>query len=125
MSLTAKVTDEASQIVSKIRVLADTSSTFRPLRQHLTAITSIEGPLPGRKRLVRPVTIVIEFDDEEVVVSEPEFHMHASAPTEKEAVDAFRRIFSGYLDSLTRREKTLGPQLRDQLNYLRSIIASE
>jgi hypothetical protein len=95
------------------------------LRQHLTTITSIEGPLPGSRRLVRPITIVIELDDEEVVVSEPEFHMHASAPTEEEALIAFRRIFSGYLDSLAQREKTLGPQLRDQLNYLRSVIASE
>jgi len=51
--------------------------------------------------------------------------MHAAAPTEAEALEAFKRIFSGYLDSLTRREKTLGPQLRDQLNYLRSIIVSE
>jgi len=125
MSLTAKVTDEAPHIMSNIRVLADTSSTFQQLRQHLTTITSIEGPLPGRRRLARPITIVIEFDEEEVVVSEPEFHMHASAPTEEEALIAFRRIISGYLDSLAQREKTLGPQLRDQLNYLRSVIASE
>ena len=93
--------------------------------EHLTTITSIEGSLPGSRRLVHPITIVIEFDDEEVVVSEPEFLMHASASTEEEALIAFRRIFSGYLDSLTRREKTLGPQLRDQLDYLRSVIVSE
>jgi len=125
MSLTAKVTDEAPHIMSNIRVLADTSSTFQQLRQHLTTIASIEGPLPGRRQLVRPITIVIEFDDDEVVVSEPAFHMHASAPTEEEALIAFRHIISGYLDSLAQREKTLGPQLRDQLNYLRSVIASE
>jgi len=125
MSLTAKVTDEAPHTMSNIRILADASSTFQQLRQHLTTITSIEGSLPGRRRLARPVTIVIEFDDEEVVVSEPEFHMHASAPTEEEALITFRRIISGYLDSLARREKTLGPQLRDQLDYLRSVIASE
>ncbi len=93
--------------------------------EHLTIITPLEGSLPGSRRLVRPITIVIEFDDDEVVVSEPEFHMHASAQTEEGALVAFRRIISGYLDSLARRKKTLGPQLRDQLNYLRSIIASE
>ena len=91
----------------------------------LIVITNIEGPLPGRRRLVHPITIVIEFDDGEIVVSEPEFHMHASASTENEALNAFRRILSGYLDSLARREKILGPQLRDQLNYLRSVIVSD
>jgi hypothetical protein len=85
----------------------------------------ITGLLPGGRRLTRPLTVAVEHDDGEVIVSEPLFHMHAAAPTEAEALEAFKRIFSGYLDSLTRREKTLGPQLRDQLNYLRSIIVSE
>ena len=86
---------------------------------------AITGPLPGGRRLIRPLTVMVEYDEEEVVVSEPRFHMHASAPTEAEALAAFRRILSGYLDSLTRREKTLGQQLHDQLDYLRSVIASE
>jgi hypothetical protein len=68
---------------------------------------------------------MVEYDEEEVVVSEPRFHMHVSASTEAEALAAFRRILSGYLDSLTRREKTLGQQLHDQRDYLRSVIASE
>ncbi len=86
---------------------------------------TITGALPGGRRLTRPLTVMIEYDDEEVVVSEPRFHMHASAPTEAEALNAFRRILSGYLDSLTRREKTLGLPLQDQLNYLRSVITSK
>ena len=125
MSLTAKVTDEASHITNNIRILADASSTFQQFRPHLTTITSIEGPLPGRRRLVRPITIVIEFDDEEVVVSEPVFHMHASASTEEEALAAFRRIFSGYLDVLASRENRLDQYLHEQLTYLRSSITSE
>ena len=89
------------------------------------AYRRITGLLPGGRRLTRPLTVAVEYDDGEVIVSEPLFHMHAAAPTEAEALEAFKRIFSGYLDLLTRREKTLGPQLRDQLNYLRSIIVSE
>jgi len=122
MRLTANAGDEFFNYVC---VLADTTSTFKDLRQHPTIITNIEGPLPGGRRLIHPITIVIEFDDEEVVVSERRFHMHASAPTEAEALNAFRRILSGYLDSLTRREKTLGQPLLEQLNYLRSIITLE
>ena len=125
MSLTAKVTTQSPHTDSNFRFLADASSTFQPLRQPPTVITNIEGLLPGGKRLIHPITIVIEYDDGEVIVSEPNFHMHASAPTENEALNAFRRIFSGYLDLLALREKTLGPQLRDQLNYLRSVITSE
>jgi len=90
-----------------------------------TIFRTITGSLPGGRRLIRPLRVAVEYDDGEVIVSEPLFHMHAAAPTEAEATNAFKSIFSGYLDSLTRREKTLGPQLYDQLNYLRSIIASE
>lgn len=90
-----------------------------------TILRTITGSLPGGRRLIRPLRVMVEYDDGEVIVSEPLFHMHAVAPTEVEGINAFKRIFSGYLDSLTRREKTLGPQLYDQLNYLRSIIASE
>ena len=125
MRYTATVATQSPHTDSNVRFLADSSSTFQPPRQRQTVITNIDGPLPGGRHLVHPITVVIEFDDGEVVVSEPEFHMHASAPTENEALNAFRRILSGYLDSLARREKTLGPQLRDQLNYLRSVIVSE
>jgi hypothetical protein len=85
----------------------------------------LSGHLPGGRQLVHSITVIIEHDEEEVVVTEPRFHMHAAGPTEAEALAAFRRIFSGYLDMLTRREKTLGQPLRDQLAYLRSVIVSE
>jgi len=111
--------------MNSVRILANTSSTFQELIQHPIIITNLEGPLPGGRRLVHPIMIVIEFDDEEVVVSERRFHMCASAPKEVEALNAFRRILSGYLDSLTRHEKTLGQPLLEQLNYLRSIITLE
>jgi hypothetical protein len=96
-----------------------------PVRYPITIYSIETGPLPGGKRLIHPIIVWVEHDEGEVVVSEPHFHMHASAPTEVEAIAVFRRILSGYLDSLARREKTLGPPLRDQLNYLRSVIASE
>jgi hypothetical protein len=90
-----------------------------------TISRTISGPLPDGTRLLQPLIVTVEYDYGEVIVSEPLFHMHAAAPTETEAIETFKRIFSGYLDSLTRREKMLGPQLRDQLYYLRSVIASE
>ena len=95
-----------------------------PIPIPMTSRTII-GTLPGGRWLARPLTVAIQYDDGEVIVSEPLFHIFAVASTEAEALEAFKRILSGYLDSLTRREKTLGPQLRDQLNYLRSIIVVE
>ena len=77
------------------------------------------------RRLYRPLTVAIEYDEEEVVVSEPRFHIHASASTEAEALASFRRIFSGYLDVLSTREEKLDPYLREQLAYLRSYIVIE
>jgi hypothetical protein len=119
------LTDSLGTFRDKVKVAVTSSEVFRPLTQIPPKIITIEGTLPGGRWLTRPITIVIEYDDGEFVVSEPEFHMHASASTEREAISAFRRIFSGYLDVLAAREKTLGPQLRDQLDYLRSAIASE
>ncbi len=108
-----------------ISFLPNVRLAYQPLTSTPHTFRKITGSLPGGRRLTHPLIVMVEYDDEEVVVSERRFHMHASAPTEEEALVAFRRIFSGYLDSLAQREKTLGPQLRDQLNYLRSVIASE
>jgi hypothetical protein len=83
---------------------------------------TIDGALPNGRWLTHPLTVLIEYDDEEVVVSEPHFHIHASAATEAEAIAAFRRVFSGYLDVLASQEESLGAHLRDQLQYLRSAI---
>lgn len=77
------------------------------------------------RRLSRPLTVAIEYDEEEVVVSEPLFHIHASASTETDALAAFRRIFSGYLDVLSTREEQLDPYMYEQLAYLRSYIVIE
>ncbi len=85
----------------------------------------ITGLLPGGRRLTRPLEVIIEYGDGEAVVSEPYFHMHASASTSTEALVAFRRIFSGYLDQLASRENRLDPYLREQLAYLRSYIMVE
>lgn len=84
----------------------------------------LDGLLSEGRRLAHPLAVEIEHDDGEVVVSEPHFHIHASAPTQAEAIAAFRRIFSGYLDVLTAEEKILGTHLREQLEYLRSVIRS-
>lgn len=89
---------------------------------HPPSARIIDGPLSEGRRLAHPLKVLLEYDDGEVVVSEPHFHIHASGPTEAEAIAAFRRIFSGYLDVLSSREETLSVHLRDQLQYLRSSI---
>ncbi|HJT58676.1 MAG TPA: hypothetical protein VJ761_19360 [Ktedonobacteraceae bacterium] len=86
------------------------------------SVYSLDGPLPGGRYLASPLTVLIEYDDGEFIVSEPRFHMHASASTKMEALAAFRRVFSGYLDVLTSQEASLGAHMREQLQYLRSAI---
>ena len=87
-------------------------------------VRTLFGPLPYGRQLTSPLSVVIQYDDEteEYIVSEPCFHMHASASTEAEALESFRRVFSGYLDVLAAQEEKLGPHLREQLQYLRSCI---
>jgi hypothetical protein len=87
-------------------------------------VRTLFGPLAYGRQLISPLSVVVEYDDEteEYIVSEPCFHMHASASTEAEAIASFRRVFSGYLDVLAAQEEKLGPHLREQLQYLRSYI---
>ncbi|HWS83975.1 MAG TPA: hypothetical protein VN207_06920 [Ktedonobacteraceae bacterium] len=86
------------------------------------------GALPGGRELARPIVVRIveedceEGEDREFLVTEPEYHIHAVGATMPEALEAFRRIFSGYLDGLTEREERLSPYMRGQLEYLRSVI---
>jgi hypothetical protein len=87
-------------------------------------VRTLFGPLSQSRQLACPLSVVVEYDDEteEYIVSEPRFHIHASASTEAEAIASFRRVFSGYLDVLAAQEEKLAPHLREQLQYLRSYI---
>lgn len=87
-------------------------------------VRTLFGPLPYGRQLACPLSVVVDYDDEteEYIVSEPCFHMHASASTEAEAIESFRRVFSGYLDVLTAQEEKLSPHLHEQLQYLRACI---
>jgi hypothetical protein len=82
----------------------------------------ITGSLPGGKQLTRPLKVRLAYDDGEVVVSEPRFHIHAVGATRLEALTEFRRILSEELDDLTADEEELGPRLKAELQYLRDLI---
>ncbi len=82
----------------------------------------ITGPLPGGRQLTRPLDVKIAYDDGEVVVSEPRFHIHAVGPTIAQASAEFRRLLSEELDDLTADEEELGPGLKAELQYLRDLI---
>ena len=87
-------------------------------------LTSLEitGSLPGGKQLTHPLKVRLAYDDGEVVVSEPRFHIHAVGATRVEALTEFRRILSEELDDLTADEEELGPRLQLELQYLRNLI---
>lgn len=125
VSVSANANASGAGAYASISVRPDLVASYQfPIPISIISRT-ITGILPDGRRLAHPLKVIVEYDDGDAIVSEPLFHMHAVAPTEAEALDAFKRILSGYLDSLTRREKALGSQLRDQLNYLRSIIVTE
>jgi len=90
-----------------------------------TTFRILTGSLPGGRKLTQPLVVRIEYDDDEVVVSETRFHIHASASTEEEAIAAFRRIFPGFLDLLASHEDKLDSYLQEQLAYLRSYITTK
>jgi len=125
-NFTVNANTRASGAASKIHFSysSNTKVAYEPPLPPLTSL-KVTGHLPEGRRLTRPLDVVIAYDDGEVIVSESRFHMHASAPTMTEALIAFRRIFSGYLDLLSSRENRLDPYLREQLAYLRSYISAE
>lgn len=82
----------------------------------------IDGPLPGNRQFAKPLSVQVYYDEGEVIVSESRFAIHASGSTIAEALSAFRRIFSGYLDVLAPEEKELDAYMLAQLDYLRSYI---
>lgn len=86
---------------------------------------SVGGQLPGGRWLSHPIIVKIEDDDGEFVVSELKYHMHGEGSTILEAIEAFKRIFSGYLDILSEEENNLSSYMYEQLEYLRSAIRTE
>lgn len=83
---------------------------------------TINGFLSEGKWFARPLVIQIEKDDGEIVVSEPYFSIHASAPTVSEAITEFKRVLADELEELTADEEKLGPRLKAELHYLRTAI---
>jgi hypothetical protein len=85
----------------------------------------IDWHFPEGRRLVHPIVVKLEEDDGEFIVSEPTYHIHGTGTTRKDAIEAFKRIFSGYLDILSDEEENLSSYMYGQLEYLRSVIRTE
>src|SRR5947209_18882414 len=105
-----------------VSLMSSASTPYHPPITPTPIFITIDGPLPGGKRLAYPLAVQIEYDDGEILVSEPHFYMHASAPTVPEAIAEFKRILSDELEVLTSDEERLGPRLHAQLQFLRKAI---
>lgn len=90
---------------------------------YLPLLLEIKGFLSQDRQLTKPLLVLINYSDGEVVISEPHFHIHASGSNTADALSAFRRIFSSYLDVLTAEENELDSYMLNQLQYLRSYIS--
>ncbi len=105
-----------------VSVKPDPRTSFEQSITRPTIFVSITGPLPGGRWLTYPIVVKIEDDEGEFVITELKYHMHGEGSTIPEAIEAFRRIFSGYLDILSEEEDNLSSYLHEQLEYLRSAI---
>ena len=123
-TFTVNANTRTSSAVPKlhISVLPNTKAAYEPpILSPLTSLT-LTGPLPGGMSLTRPLNVNILYDDGEVIVSEPLFHIHSVGATRLEALQEFRYILVEELDELTTDEEELGTRLKDELRYLRSLI---
>jgi hypothetical protein len=105
-----------------ISFMPSVSTSYHPPIASNPIFITIDGALPGERWLTHPLVVQVEYDDGEILVSEPHFYMHASAPTISEAIAEFKRVLSDELEILTSDEKRLGPRLQAQLQYLRTAI---
>ncbi|GAC1394543.1 MAG: hypothetical protein NVS4B11_21390 [Ktedonobacteraceae bacterium] len=78
--------------------------------------------LPEGRSLTRPLEVRIAYDDGEVIVSEPHFHIHAVGTTLTGALTEFKLTLLEELNELTFDEDELGPRLQAELHYLRGLI---
>jgi hypothetical protein len=99
--------------------------TSFPMQQpfHESSIfTVLTGPLPGGRHLSKPITVKIEEGDGEYITGELKYYIHGEGSTIPQSIEAFKRIFSRYLDILSEEEANLSPYMHEQLEYLRSVI---
>jgi hypothetical protein len=85
----------------------------------------VDGPLPFGYRLLHPVYALVLRDDDEVIVTEPRFHIHGYGPALQEAKDDFLHVLAESYEVLQDDEHRLDPYLQGQLAYLRSVIAAQ
>lgn len=85
----------------------------------------LSGSLSEKRWLSYPIIVKIEDDCDEFIVSELKYHIHGVGPTIPAAIEAFKRIFSGYLDILSEEKDNLSAYMYEQLKYLRSAIRIE
>jgi hypothetical protein len=106
----------------------DADAQFQEADGDKGILVPLIGALPGGRELAHPLMVRIveedceEGEEREFLVAEPEYHIHAVGATIPEALEAFRRIFSGYLDILSEEEEKLSSYMYGQLEYLRSAI---
>lgn len=78
--------------------------------------------LPEGRSLTHPLEVRIAYEDGEIIVSEPHFHIHAVGTTLTGALAEFKLTLLEELDELTSDENELGPRLQAELHYLRGLI---
>lgn len=118
------VNPNVKQSTGQYSYVSPTPATSSPIGPFFAYIG---GPLPEGRWLTPIQVKIVEEDgepeeDREFVVTETKYYMHGTGETITEAIEAFKRILSHYLDGLAKREHRLSPQMREQLEYLRSVI---
>jgi hypothetical protein len=125
ITLNPSIRASSTSQYTRVSFKPDARTLFEQSITRPTIFLSIAGSLPGRRWLAYPIVVKIEDDDGEYVVTELKYHMHGEGSTIQEAIEAFRRIFSGYLDIFSEEEDNLSSYLHEQLEYLRSAIRTE
>jgi len=125
ITLNPSIRASSTSQYTRVSFKPDPRTLFEQSITRPTNFLFIAGSLPGRRWLTYPIVVKIEDDGGEYVVTEPKYHMHGEGSTISEAIEAFRRIFSGYLDILSEEEDNLSSYLHKQLEYLRSAIRAE
>lgn len=86
---------------------------------------TMHGPLVDGRRLAKPLTVVVEWDGDYWLVTEPMFYSHTIGKTIPKAIKHFRRCLVDGFELLDRHRGSMSQWLLDELEYFRGMITQD
>lgn len=86
---------------------------------------TMHGTLVKGRRLAKPLTVLVQWDGDYWLVTEPMFYNHTIGKTIPKAIKHFRRCLVDDFEFLDKHRGPMSQWLQDELEYFRNMIVEE